>query len=172
MQTVFREAISYAALHAGLPDDRIIDLVRKDNLTIRRPRMELQFLPEKLTRTGRKLDITRDGAIQLRKRELYEVEQDVAANVLAEDREWLEEFCYTFLASLPRGVNDKRGNWVKITGQKATLGKPRDVRVGESVIEVFKKVNELLVITFLWRITAKERDELIRSHNLNFHYRG
>ncbi|MDE5831727.1 MAG: translation initiation factor 2 [Desulfovibrio sp.] len=171
MRDAFLEAISYAANKAGLPDDKIIDIVKKDNLTIARPRIELQFLPEKLTRTGRKLAIDINEGIQSRKRELYQVEQDVAANVLAEDENWLEDFCYAFLAELPRGIDDKRGNFVKITGHKATFARPRDTRVGESVIKVFNKVNELILVTFLWRITAIEVEELIRSHNLQLHYK-
>lgn len=171
MREAFFEAIYYAANRAGLSDERIIDIVKKDNLTIDRPRAEIQFLPEKLTRTGRKLAVYINDDKQIRKRELYTVEQDVAINVLAEDENWLEDFCYAFLAELPRGVNDKRGDWVKITGRKATLGKPKDARVGDTVIEVFKKVNELMIVTFLWRITADEADELIRSHNLEIHYR-
>ena len=81
-----------AALDAGLPEGRVIDMVKKDNLTLQRPRIELQFLPEKYTRTGRVLGVRRTALQQERTRELYEVVQTVNANVLADDRPWLEAF--------------------------------------------------------------------------------
>lgn len=163
MQTFATETITRTALAAGLPEGRIIDLAKKDNLTIERPRIEVQFLPERYTRTGRALAIRRTKTEQIRKRELYEVEQTVNANVLADDRAWLEAFCVDFVARLPRGGNDSRGNWVKIRAQKASFGRAPDKRVGEEVIEVFTKVNRLFVLTFTWRITGEEAVNLIPS---------
>lgn len=163
MQAFAVETITQAALLAGLPEGRVIDIVKKDNLTIERPRMELQFMPERYTRTGRKLGITRTKTDLIRKRELYEVELTVNANVLANDRAWLEAFSYDFVANLPSGGNDARGNWVKIRAQKAAFSRPPDKRVGESVIEVFTKVNRLFVLTFTGRITGEEYDKLIRE---------
>ena len=90
MQAFAREAVTRAALAAGLPEGRVIDMVKKDNLTIERPRLEVQFLPEKFTRTGRKLAAYRTEKTHIRKRELYAVELTVNANVLADDRDWLE----------------------------------------------------------------------------------
>ena len=167
MQTFVTETITRTALAAGLPECRIIDLAKKDNLTIERPRIEVQFLPEKYTHTGRKLAVTRTKTEHIRKRELYEVEQTVNANILADDRAWLEAFCVDFVAGLPRGGNDSRGNWVKIRVQKATFGRAPDKRVGDEVIEVFTKVNRLFVLTFTWRITEEEAEELIPSITIN-----
>ena len=167
MQTFATETITRTALAAGLPEGRIINLAKKDNLTIERPRIEIQFLPEKYTRTGRKLAVTRTKTELVRKRELYEVELTVNANVLADDRAWLEAFCVDFVAGLPRGGNDSSGNWVKIRVQKATFGRAPDKRVGDEVIEVFTKVNRLFVLTFTGRITEEETDEMIPSVTIN-----
>ena len=41
MQAFATEVITQAALSAGLPEGRVIDIVKKDNLTIRRPRIEV-----------------------------------------------------------------------------------------------------------------------------------
>lgn len=197
MQAFARGVITRAALAAGLPEGRVIDMVKKDNLTIKRPRVELQFLPEKYTRTGRTLgfsrQIRRTGSaaaaqrsepetafsgeaiasvpqeagpsvmVLTRKRELYEVELTVNANVLADDRAWLEAFSVGFVANLPRGGNDGRGNWIKVRAQRATFGRSPDKRVGEKVIEVFTRVNRLFVLTFTGRITGEEPAELIPS---------
>lgn len=163
MQTFAWETIIRAALAAGLPEGRVINLVKKDNLTLDRPRLEIQFLPERYTRTGRKLAVTRTKTEQIRKRELYEVELTVNANALADDRDWLERFSHDFVAALPRGGNDSRGNWVKVRAQEAAFSRPPDKRVGEEVIEVFTRVNRLFVLTFTGRITGQEAEALIPS---------
>lgn len=167
MRIFATDIITRAALAAGLPEGRVIDMVKKDNLTIERPRLELQFMPEKYTRSGRTLGLSRDGAVQTRRRELYVVEQDVAANALADDGAWLESFSYAFIASLPRGKNDANGNWVKIRAQKATFSRPPDRRVGDRVIEVFTRANRLFLITFTWRVTREETENLIPSFDFN-----
>ncbi len=167
MQTFATETITRTALAAGLPEGRIINLAKKDNLTIERPRIEIQFLPEKYTRTGRKLAVTRTKTELVRKRELYEVELTVNANVLADDRAWLEAFCVDFVAGLPRGGNDSAGHWVKIRVPLATFGRAPDKRVGDEVIEVFTKVNRLFVLTFTGRITEEETEEMIPSVTIN-----
>ena len=163
MQAFATEVITRAAQSAGLPEGRVMDIVKKDNLTIKRPRLELQFMPERYTRTGRKLAVTRTKTDLIRKRELYEAELTVNANVLADDRAWLEAFSVAFVAALPRGGNDSRGNWVKVRAQEATFGREPDRRVGEKVIEVFTRVNRLFVLTFTGRITGEEYDTLIRT---------
>lgn len=197
MQAFAREVITRAALAAGLPEGRVIDMVKKDNLTLDRPRLELQFLPEKYTRTGRTLGLSRQigrtgsaAAAQrsepetafsgeaiasapqdagpsvmvlTRKCELYEVELTVNANVLADDRAWLEAFSVDFVAHLPRGGNDSRGNWVRVRAEKATFGRSPDKRVGNQVIEVFARVNRLFVLTFTGRIAGEELATLIPS---------
>lgn len=163
MQAFATEVITRAAQSAGLPEGRVMDIVKKDNLTINRPRLELQFMPERYTRTGRKLAVTRTKTDLIRKRELYEVELTVNANVLADNREWLEAFSVAFVAALPHGGNDSRGNWVKVRAQEATFGREPDRRVGEKVIEVFTRVNRLFVLTFTGRITGEEYDTLIRT---------
>lgn len=167
MQAFAREVVTRAALAAGLPEGRVIDIVKKDNLTIERPRLEVQFLPEKFTRTGRKLAAYRAEKTYIRKRELYAVELTVNANVLADDRDWLEAFCMAFAAALPRGGNDSRGNWIRVRAQQATFSRPPDRRVGNEVIEIFTKVNRLFVLTFTGRVTAEEREALIPSWTIN-----
>lgn len=167
MQTLVTEIITKAALAAGLPEGRVINQVASDNLTLDRPRLELQFLPETWRRTGRTLAFERTGAERVRKRELYEVDLSVAANILAEDDAWLADFTYTFIAALPRGVNDKRGNWVRVRAEKATFGKAPDNRVGDEIIEVFHYINELFDLTFTWRVTAEEIEALIPAFTIN-----
>lgn len=167
MQDFAKRIITAAAVTAGLPEGRVMDQSAADNLTIERPRIELQFLPESYRRTGRTLACRRTKTELVRKRELYVVELSVAAHVLAEDREWLAAFCYGFAAALPRGANDSRGNWVKIRADKATFSRPPDKRVGNAVIAVFERANQLFCLTFTWRITAEDAENLIPSFTIN-----
>lgn len=166
MQEFATAIIARAAQQAGLAPDRVIAQVKKGNLTLSRPRMELQFLPESYTRSGRTLAYMRTKTALLRKREVYTVRLSVAANVLAEDRAWLAAFGYGFVAALPCGANDSRGNWVQIRAEKATFGKTPDKRVGEAVIEVFSKVNELFDLTFVWRVTEEQAQTLIPTFTI------
>lgn len=168
MQAFATDIITRAAQAAGLPDGRIIDMVKKDNLTIERPRIEVQFMPEKYTRTGRKLAVSNTKTEHLRKRELYRVELTVNVNALADDRAWLEAFSVDFVAALPSGGNDSRGNWVKVRAQQTKSNRPPDKRVGDEVIEVFTKVNRLFVLTFTGRITREETEKLVPSISLNY----
>ena len=86
MQAFVTAVITTAAQAAGLPEGRVIDQTAKDNLTLFRPRVEIQFLPERYQRTGRSLSVSRTLTELARKKELYTVELSVAANILAEVR--------------------------------------------------------------------------------------
>ena len=167
MQELAKSVITAAAIAAGLPEGRVMDQTEKDNLTLVRPRVELQFLTESYKRTGKKLGIAYTKTALVRKKELYLVTLPVTAHVLADNRQWLGAFCHDFVAALPGGVNDSRGNWVKIRAEKAEFSRAPDKRVGESIIEVFTKVNELFSLSFIWRITAEEAQVLIPSININ-----
>lgn len=155
--------ITQAASAAGLPAGRVMMLSAGDNLTLPRPRVELEFLPESYTRTGRKLAISRAGDVQTTKKELYEVRLDLTANAYAADEAWLAAFCLAFVAAFPRGVNDTRGNWVKIRVEQATFTTPPAKRVGEKEIKVFTKVNTLFALCFIWRVTKEEQEQLIKT---------
>lgn len=172
MRELARQIIEDAALAAGLPAGKLYDIVESDNLTIERPYMTIQFLPESLKRTGRKLGVRRQAYEQFRKRELYEIELEVAANILTEDDKWLADFCYAFLSNLPRGGNDARGNWVKVRAQRAEYYKPKDKRIGDDVIEVFTKRDQLFDLTFTGRITQEEREEMLKHFTIETYWRG
>ena len=108
MQALSKAIITEAAQAAGLPEGRVMGLSASDNLTIPRPRIELQWLPETYTRLPRKLGHLwpcADRETRLLKRELYQVKMDVSANVLAEDAAWLSVFISAFVAALPKGAH-------------------------------------------------------------------
>ena len=76
MEKLIMEAVTRAAVAAGLPAERVMTESAKDNLTLPRPRVEVQMQPATYKRTGRKLGVTRTETRHITKRELYEVERD------------------------------------------------------------------------------------------------
>ena len=97
MEKLIMEAVTRAAVAAGLPAERVMTESAKDNITLPRPRLEVQMQPATYKRTGRKLGATRTKTQHITKRELYEVSQQVLLNVLAEDENWLSTFSFDFV---------------------------------------------------------------------------
>lgn len=160
MRALALTIIQTAAEQAGLPADRVFTQSLGDNLTLPRPRIEVQYLPETYRRTGRRLSASRDTEamppVQRATRELYEAKLETVANVLAEGDEWLDAFALAFVAALPRGVNDARGLWVAVRVQKASFVGHAEKRVGGSAVSVFSKRARLFTIDFTWRVTQEE----------------
>jgi hypothetical protein len=177
MRTLAMQIITDAALAAGLPEGMVMDLSAADNLTLPRPRLEVDFLPDSLTRTGRKLAVTKKPAgtelaqassvpAAIIKKELYEVRFDLTAHVYAEDAAWLEAFEYTFVAAFPRGVDDQRGNWIRIRVNQATFKKEPTKRVGASEITVFTRIDTLFLITLTGRVTQEDEQALLTTFQI------
>ena len=167
MRELFDSVIANAAREAGLPEERIFGVASNDNLTLPRPRIEVDYLPGSYRRTGRKLAVTRANGMQTTKKELYEAIVDLTANVYADNEAWLAAFEYDFVAAFPRGVDDARGNWVQIRVEKATFTTPPEKRVGNKEIKVFTKVNTLFALRFTGRITEEEKVRLMQTINIH-----
>lgn len=166
MRTLAMQIISAAALAAGLPENRVMDVSARDNLTLPRPRVEVAFLPDSYSRTGRKLDIRREGAGQTTKKELYEVSFAMTAHVYADNAPWLAAFEHAFVAAFPRGVHDVRGNWTRIRVERATFTTEPTKRVGAQEITVFTKIDTLFALTFTGRVTTEEEQDLIATFTI------
>lgn len=163
-----REVITTAAQAVGLPEGRVLGTPSaSDNLTLKRPRLEVDILPETYTRTGRKLAVRRLDPRQTVKKELYSVRLEATCNVLAEDETWLTAFCRGFLAKLPRGFNDDAGNFVKLAASEASFSTPPAKRVGTAEIKVFSRADKLLHLIFTWRVATETERALIENVNLN-----
>ena len=162
-----REIITTAALAAGLPEGRVLGTPSAaDNLTLKRPRLEVDILPEAYSRTGRKLAVRRLEARQAVKKELYTARLEATCNVLAEDETWLTAFCQDFLAKLPHGFNDEAGNFVKLAASEATFSTPPAKRVGTAEIKVFSRADKWLHLIFTWRVTLETERDLIHTVNV------
>lgn len=170
MNAFIMDSITKAAISAGMAPDKVMEISAADSITLPRPRVEYRFLPEVLTRTGKKLSISRKNGVQTTKRELYTVQQDVLVNIFApaEGAEnWLALFCPAFVAALPRGGNDAAGNWVLVRAHKATQARPAVKRVGTAEIRVMERLSTLYQLQFTGRITALEVEGVILDVHIN-----
>lgn len=170
MNAFIIKTLTETAVAAGLLPNAIMEISAADGLTLPRPRLEYKFLPEILTRSGKKLSITREDNTQTTKREAYMVKQDVLVNIFApvEDAEQqLVVFCRAFVAILPRGGNDAAGNWVSVRVNKATQSRPPVKRVGTSEIRVMERLSTLYQLQFTGRITTDETVSLIPDVTIN-----
>ena len=159
MRNLILEKVRDAAGLLGLERDMVMTKSEKDNLTLPRPRIELDFLPETYNRTGRLLGAKAAGAENIIRKELYEVSLPIAAQVLAKEPDWLKEFCYRLVAALPRGFNDAAGNFIKLQAAQGAWEGFTLKRVGSQVIDPIVKRGYLLHLNATWRIT---QDELVR----------
>ena len=166
MRDLILEKVREAAGLLNLSPDRVMTKSVKDNLTLPRPRLELDFLPETFERTGRLLGPIPAGAENVKK-ELYQVSLPIAAQVLADDPAWLKEFCYRLIAALPRGFNDAGGNYVKLRASQGEWEGFTLKRVGHQVIDPIVRRGYLLHLNALWRITQDEMIKYITSVNFN-----
>lgn len=172
IQTFALACVNTAAIAAGLPEDRLMPLSAKDNITLPRPRMEYQVLPAKYRRTGRLLSKTpgtKENPVQTVKRELYAVDLNISLNVMAPDtgkdptgaEQWLADFERAFITALPRGGNDAAGNWVRLTIQRVSCVRPPDKRLGTEDVRVFTRFGANFVLSCAGRLTEERTQRLI-----------
>ncbi len=169
MRDLILQKVAEAAEPLGLPRDRVMTKSARDNLTLPRPRIELDFLPETFERTGRLLGTLPAGTDQKTlRRELYQVSLPVAAQILANDPAWLKNFCYRLTAALPRGFNDAAGNYVKLQAHQGAWEGFTLKRVGDQAIDPIVKRGYLLHLKVTWRVT---QDRLLNYiNNINFNH--
>lgn len=168
MRDLILEKVRDSAELLGLPRERVMTKSEKDNITLPRPRIELDFLPETFTRTGRPLGSIPVGAESFhQRRELYQVSLPVAAQILFSDPARLKEFCYRLVAALPRGFNDAAGNYVKLRAHKGEWEGFTLKRVGDQVIDPIVKRGYLLHLNVTWRVTGDRLLNYITEINFN-----
>ena len=167
MKALVKAFISEAAKKSGLPEGRIFDESERDNLTIPRPRIELQWLGETYTSAVKTLASTRlktdEGNLLEVKTQLYTVREEVAVNILSNGETWLASFYPKFIASLPRGITDAQGNWIKVRASRAESSGYAKKHLGSKAVQVFSTPSQWLVLSFEWRVTKTEQFKLINK---------
>lgn len=165
MRTLATEIITATAVAAGLDGDTVMDAPKKDSALLPRPRLELSYLPEGLTRSFRRIakfpSLTNPGTHRSVRARLYKRTFAVRATVQADDEAWLESFVVEFLSALPHKTADADGNLVTVTAHRAVRG-----GFGTRTVEVFTKRSNALHIMFEGMICRDEEIPLILDVNI------
>ena len=128
MRSFAEDIITQAAVTAGLPEASIMAEPDKQSVILPKPRLEISWLPEELTRAPRRLarlarpaEGTPDNACRMRW-VVYERKLPGRLTLRAEDGDSLEALTLAFLLALPGLAADPDGNAVRITATKAVRG--------------------------------------------------
>jgi len=164
MKALAESIITAAAVSAGLNTDSVMAAPEKDSLLLPKPRLELSWMPEDLTRSFKRLskfastenpDTHRTVRAQTYKRTLT-----VRAEFKTEDDNELETFMVLFISALPHKTSDSDGNLVTVTANRAVRG-----GLESRLVEVFSKRSNAIYLTFSGMIFRDDELPLIREVN-------
>lgn len=162
--------IRAAATAAGLPESAVMVEPDKDGVTLPKRRVEISYLAEQYTRTGRpvrkRATVGKERTHRTLTREKYAVRLPVRAAIRADDETWLKDFSRRFVAALPKRTIDENGNAVTVAVDKAEYG-----GFTTKAVEVFKKRSKTFHITFTGMTTAENEIPLITSVTITPEYR-
>ncbi|MDY6904088.1 MAG: hypothetical protein SWH61_05315 [Thermodesulfobacteriota bacterium] len=138
MQALAFDIIANAAQAAGLDRAAVMDKPEKETVLLAERRVQVEFLPARLERSGRpvgkdRTDIDGHPHRSLR-RAIYNRVLDVSAEIVGDDETWVEAFVVAFLRALPRRTADADNNLVTIEAHQAVRG-----GYTGKVVEVFVK---------------------------------
>jgi hypothetical protein len=160
MKTFFEGLIKEAALKIGI--EKVL-LHTATSLTLPKPRLEFEFLPDSYIATGRKIAKRREDGKQIIVHERYEVDTPAMLYVIDNNDERIERLSRELVMAFPKGVADSYNNWVRIlpvvgewTGFKApTLG--AELKRIEPIFERTYSVK----VSFKWRLTYEQATPLL-----------
>ncbi|AMK10854.1 hypothetical protein [Pseudodesulfovibrio indicus] len=170
MRQFATEAITAAAVAAGLPESAVMVEPDKDGIMLPPRRVEIAYLAEQYTYTGRPIRKTRtegkESTHRTLTRERQSVRLPVRAVVRADDEAWLKDFSRRFIAALPKRMTDEDGNTVTVAVEKAEYG-----GFTTKQVEVFKKRSKSFHVAFTGMTVTEKEISLIKSVDINPSYR-
>jgi len=170
VRQVATEIITAAAIAAGLPESAVMIAPDKDGITLPDKRVEIAYMAEQYTRTGRPIrkrpTLGKEKTHRTLTREKYAVRLPVRAAIRADDEAWLKDFSRRFVAALPKRSTDENGNTVTVAVGKAEYG-----GFTTKAVEVFKKRSKSFHITFTGMTTTETEIPLITSVTITPNYR-
>ncbi|MEG6551883.1 hypothetical protein V6C53_16765 [Desulfocurvibacter africanus] len=165
MRSLAERIVRDAAVAAGLPAERVGRKSEKEDKLAPSPRLEIEFLPEGLTRDYDKIarfrTPGREQTHETIRARIYTRRLEVRADVHAEDEEWLEAFVPAFLLALPARTADADNNLLRVEAFRASLGGFDKKRV-----EVFRKRMAALHLRFTGMLCRDEELPLVRELNI------
>lgn len=165
MRAFAKQTITTAAVAAGLAEAAVIDKPDKETILLPQKRIQLEYMPETLSRKFRR--ISRSASAEnpdthrtLRSRK-YKNVLTVRADIRADDETWLATFTKTLLLNLPHKTANDDGDLVEIEAFQAVRG-----GFGTRTVEAFVKRSQALHINFTGMLCEDEEVPLITDVNL------
>jgi len=170
MRQAATEIITSAAVAAGLAESSVMIAPDKDGVTLPKKRVEISYLAEQYTRTGRPIRKRptpgKEKTHRTLSREIHSVRLPVRVAIRADDEAWLKEYSRRFVEALPKRSVDDNGNTVSVAVEKAEYG-----GFTKKAVEVFKKRSKTFHITFTGMTTTDTEIPLITSVKITPKYR-
>ena len=156
MQALAFDIIANAAQAAGLDRAAVMDKPEKETVLLAERRVQVEFLPARLERSGRPVGKSRtdiDGhPYRSLRRAIYNRVLEVSAEVIGNDEDWVESFVEGFLRALPRRTADGDNNLVTVEAFTARRG-----GYAGKMVEVFVKRRCAVHIRFSGMIHQDEQ---------------
>ena len=115
--------IKGAAVASGLPETRVIDKPDEDSLLLPKPRIELEYMPENLTRSVKKIaKFPKPGAetrYKVLRTKIYDRELTIRATVVTKTPEELEPLVLGLLTAMPHTAGDFDNNLLTVKASRA-----------------------------------------------------
>lgn len=165
MRALAKQIITDAAVSAGIAAESVMDSPKKQSVILPVPRLELEYMPEWLERSYRRVNkfasAENPETHRTVRSRIYKRELTVRATVRANDEGWLAQFTNAFIVALPVRTGDSDNNLVTVVATRAVRG-----GFGYKMVEAFVKRSNAVHIVFRGMITKDEAIPLIKSINL------
>ena len=165
MRVLAEQIISDAAVLAGMAAESVMDKPAKQTILLPMPRLELEYMPEGLDRSYRRIgkfaSVANPTTHRTVRSRIYKQELTVRATVRSDDEAWLAQFANDFIVALPKKTSDGSNNLITVTAAKAVRG-----GFEYKMVEAFVKRSNTIHIVFKGMITKDEDIPLSKEVNL------
>lgn len=165
MRSLAKQIISDAAVSAGMAAESIIDKPAKQNILLPMPRVELEYMPENLDRSFKRINkfasFENPATHRTVRARIYKRELTVRVTIRADDEAWLAQFSNDFIVALPKKTSDSSNNLVTVTASKAVRG-----GFEYKMVEAFVKRSNTIHVVFAGMSSKDEDIPLILDVNV------
>lgn len=150
IETVIREAACIAGV------ETVLLKAKSSNITMPKPRVEFEFLPDTFLPTGKVIAKRRQNDTEVRVHERYQVDSPVMLYLTDDNDSRLQQLSNALIMAFPKGVPDENNNWVRIKATGAEWQSKNAPVVGTKRIEPIIERLRLIRVGFTWRLTYEQ----------------
>jgi hypothetical protein len=164
MKTFIEGLIKTAASKIGI--EKVV-LHTVSNLTLPKPRLEIEFIPSTYIPTGRKIAKRQKDGKQIIVNERFEVDTPAMLYIIDNDDARIERLSNELIMAFPKGVADNYNNWVRVTPVLSEWTSFKAPTLGD----VAKRIEPMIErtfsvkVNFLWRLTYEQATAYITDIN-------